>query len=141
LTILALAVTGCSIRTNVDPLTDRSVRSVCIKENENVWTQGFLPALRAEFEQHGIKTSVYRDDRPAECRYHALYTANWSWDLALYLEFADVQIFDGDRSIARATYDASEGAANLLGKFGSTEAKLHDLMAKLLGPGTPPTPD
>ncbi len=122
---------ACTITTRVQPIPRDTVKAVCIKENPAVWSKGFLPVLRAQFEGHGIVASVYTEDVPADCRHRVEYEANWYWDVAVYLQYADVRIFDGDRLIGRATYDARDAGARL-DKFGPTARKLERIMTRLL---------
>ena len=105
--------------------------TLCIEENDDVWSKQFLPALRQSFERHGVRTSVYRGERPADCRYHATYVAKWRWDMATYLGYADIQVYDGDQVIGRVLYDAGGGTASL-GKFGSTMSKVDPLVDEML---------
>jgi hypothetical protein len=66
-----------------------------------------------------------------ECsRYLARYVANWRWDLAMYLYYVRIEVFEDSRSIGLAEYDATLGGLNL-GKFGSTEGKLRPLVDQL----------
>jgi hypothetical protein len=127
---LALAA-GCSIVTHVDPVPEGAIPAVCIAENDQVWSKEFLPALRDAFERRAIATTVYRDARPADCRYHVGYTASWKWDVAVFLRYAEIAVYDGERLIGQATYDA-RGAFARLDKFGRTTTKLERLVNELL---------
>ena len=136
---IALAVlfaTGCTITRSVEPVPRALDATLCLEENDAVWSKEFLPALRDEFQRHGIRTTVYRGPRPAECRYHATYAAKWRWDMATYLRSADIQVFDYARPIGRVVYDAGGGTASLR-KFGPTMSKLRPLIDELLR-ATPP---
>ena len=124
-------LSACTITTHVNPIPRDTVKAVCIKENTATWSKEFLPALRAQFERHGIATSVYPENPPADCRYRVEYDANWGWDLAVYLKYADIRIFDGPQMIGQATYDA-RGGSGRLDKFGRTDEMLSQLMTKLL---------
>lgn len=130
LALLSL-VSACTITTKVEPIPRDSVSALCIKENTAVWSKEFLPALRARFEKHGLATSVYDQDPPTGCRNRVEYDANWAWDLAVYLVYTDIRVYDGDRIIGRATFDA-RGGGGRLDKFGSTEGRLDELMVQLL---------
>ena len=131
LAIVAALAIGCSITTRVDPLPSVSMPSVCIHENEAVWSKQFLPMLRDQLGRHGISTTVFGEDRPADCRWHLEYEAQWKWDLAVYLRYADIRVFDGDALVGRATYDARDGSGRL-DKFGHTDEKLAPLLDALL---------
>lgn len=105
--------TACSIKTQVDPVPATTIPAVCIAENDQVWSKQFLPALREEFERRRIATSVYRDTRPADCRYHVTYTANWRWDMAEYLRYVDIKLLDGEQLMGRAPISMSARASAL----------------------------
>jgi hypothetical protein len=132
---LSVVFAGCSIRTQVDPLAPGTVTAVCIQKNDAVWGKDFLAVLQEQFVRHGIAATTFSGDVPADCRHVVWYTANWSWDIASYMIFCDIKVMDGDRTIARATYDASAGTGNL-GKFASTTGKIEHLMNAMLGPPT-----
>jgi hypothetical protein len=126
-----LLISGCTITTNIEPVPPGSLSAICIKENTAVWSKEFLPALRQRFEKRGIKTSVYTGELPDGCDNRLEYDANWSWDLAVYLVYADIRVYDGDRIIGRATFDA-RGGGGRMDKFGTTEGRLDELIDQLL---------
>lgn len=132
--LLACAVAGCAIRSDVQPVGFGRVDSVCIERNDAVLMEGFLPALVKQIEARGVATEVYAGAPPADCRHRVTYTANWSWDMAMYLTYAQINVYDGVREgaprIGGAVYDATAGGANL-GKFGDTESKIAPLVEQL----------
>lgn len=130
--MLAATLVGCTITTKIDPIPAEGIRSVCIRENQEVWSKEFLPALVKQLEQRAIATKVIADGTSAsDCRHYLEYVANWSWDLVVYLVYADIRIYDEHQLIGRATYDA-RGGYERLDKFGRTETKLAEIMAQLL---------
>jgi len=122
---------ACTITTQVNPVPSQRIAAVCIEENDAVWSKEFLPALRAEFERRGIATTVYQAAPPSECRHRVEYAANWKWDMAVYLAYADIVVYDGSVVIGQATYDARH-AGGRFDKFGHTTDKLERLMTELL---------
>ncbi len=94
--------------------------------------EGFHAELVRQIEARGIGARSYDGTVPAGCRYSVQYTANWRWDLAMYLSYAQVQVFDGSQLVGSATYDATQGGANM-GKFGSTAEKISPLISELFG--------
>lgn len=129
--LVGLLGAGCSITTRVDPLPAGPLTSVCVQENEAVWSKDFLPLLRDQFSRHGIATTVYQGEKPADCRYHVEYEARWDWDLAVYLKYADVRVFDDSALIGQATYDARNGSGRV-DKLGHTDQKFVPLLDALL---------
>src|SRR5262249_26989862 len=136
--LAALAVAGCTITTHVDPLPPGPLPSLCVRENSAVWSKQFLPALRGELARHGIATTVYGDAPPPACARRLEYEAEWKWDVAVYLRYADLRVYDGETLVGRATYDA-RGAFARLDKFGHTEDRLRTLVDALVGDDRPRT--
>lgn len=132
----AALVGACSISTTVRPVADVKITDLCIQFNPAVSQEGFLPELRKQIEGYGVKTSVFNGDVPAECRYHMTYTANWRWDMALYLFYAEVKVFEGRNQLGEGVYDARMGGANM-SKFGPTAEKLRTITAPLFGKPLP----
>jgi hypothetical protein len=129
--LLAVLGAGCSITTHVDPVPASSMPSLCVHENDAVWSKQFLPMLRDRLARQGIATTVYKDAMPADCRHRLEYEAQWKWDMAVYLRYADIRVFDGDAQVGRVTYDARDGSGRL-DKFGHTDEKLAPLLDALL---------
>jgi hypothetical protein len=127
---MAVIGTGCAITQNVRPVTASDIAFVCIKRNPEVLMTDFVTELKSQVEAKGMKARIYEGEAPADCRHRMEYTANWRWDLAMYLVFADLRMYDKDLLIGQANYDARAGGANL-SKFGPTATKLKGLMDEL----------
>lgn len=125
-----LFAAGCSISQNVRPVNAPDIATICIKHNAETFMSDFEGELKAQVDAKGIKARVYVGDVPAECRYRLEYTANWHWDLAMYLVYADLRVYDRDLLIGEANYDSRGGGFNL-GKFGHTSEKLKPLVEQL----------
>lgn len=127
----ALMAVGCSITQSIEPLDDVDVGLVCILDNPDIHMAGFQPEMRELIEQRGIHTDVYAGSRPARCSHFLEYTANWQWDLAMYLSYADLRVYDAGGGLAgQATYDARSGGGRM-DKFGPTREKLAPLVDEL----------
>jgi hypothetical protein len=139
--IVATVLTGgCTIKRHVDPVPTTSISSLCIAKNDAVWSKQFLPTLRDRLARHGITTTVYDGPTtPDDCSRHLEYEARWSWDIALYLMYAQIRIYDGATLVGSATYDARDGDARL-DKFGSGEERLAGLVDDLLRNVNRPAP-
>lgn len=135
LSVLLLGlISACTINKNVATLDQPGkVQSVCIKKNPKVaMKEGFLPELESQLQSYGIKTSVFEGDIPNGCLHTVEYTANWAWDLAVYLTYLRVEIRESGNVIASAEYDARWGGGNM-NKFGHTADKMRPLIAEMLG--------
>jgi len=130
--VLAAAATlaGCSIVQKVDPVPVGSVEQVCVERNTAVHMDGFHPDLSRLIEAQGYKVSTIEGAAPAACSHIVSYTANWGWDLAMYLTYARVEVMQDGRRVGQIEYDARSGSGNM-GKFGATSAKLQPLVAQL----------
>lgn len=126
----ALTLAGCAITQSVKPVAASGLSEICIKNNPQVMMKDFPKELQAQIERKGIKTSTYDGEKPAACRHHLEFTANWRWDLAMYLVFADLRVYEGGLMVGQATYDAHGGGASF-SKFGSTSEKLGPLVDQL----------
>ncbi|HVY07506.1 MAG TPA: Sbal_3080 family lipoprotein [Burkholderiales bacterium] len=127
---LALVLCACTISKQVKPITATDVREICIKRNPAVIMEQFLPEIAKQIEAHGVKTRTYIDTKPDDCRYTLDYVANWQWDMAMYLKYADLIVRDGSELIGRVTYDARGGGGNM-SKFGTTAEKIRPLIDEL----------
>lgn len=124
------ALGACSITQTVKPVETDRIAAICIEQNDRVAMQGFLPELESLIQARGIRTQIYLGALPADCTYRLSYTANWGWDLAVYLTYARLDVYEGATEIGNAEYDARSGSGNL-DKFGPTRSKLETLVAAL----------
>jgi len=129
-----ILLASCSINDRVDPLPVAKMTKICLKTNEAVHMSGFLPELIHQFERHGVKATSYNGARPKGCRYHGNYVARWTWDMAMYLNFAEIKIYDRGKQIGLVEYDARVAQFHI-GKFGTTRSKLDPLFDRLFAKG------
>jgi hypothetical protein len=136
--LLPLAVMGCSIQQTVSPIGRFEGRQVCIVENPAVSQDGFLKTYRRVLMEKGYEVKLLP---PAStltaCPITSTYTANWRWDLALYMAYADIRVYKDGQSSGQAVYDSRSGGANM-GKFIKGETKIEELVNQLFpgGAGT-----
>jgi len=135
LSIFLVGVLGaCAINKNIVPLEKpEAIKNICIKENPKIlMKEGFLPELESQLHSHGIKTSIFTNKIPSDCRYTLEYTANWQWDMAMYLTYMHIEIRDAGNVIGSVEYDARRGGGNM-NKFGHTSEKMRPLLDEMLG--------
>jgi hypothetical protein len=128
--LASLVLTSC-ITNNVKKIDRQEIAEICIRENPEVLMDGFLPNLIEEIERKGIRARVYQDSAPADCSYTMIYTANWNWDMAMYLSYAHIVLYREGTKIGEATFDARLAGLDL-SKFASAESKIDPLIAELL---------
>lgn len=126
----AAALAGCAINQTVKPVAASGITNLCVKNNPQVMMSDFVKELRSQVEAKGIRTSLYDGERPAGCKHHMEYTANWRWDMAMYLVFADLRVHEDGLLVGQATYDALGGGLNF-SKFGPTADKVRPLVNQL----------
>ena len=133
LILVAGVMLGCT-SINVTPLDpDAGISRLCIEKNDRVDVPGFLEIVRAGFERHGIRSSVFSGSRPADCPAVLTYTALRSWDLATYMSHAELWVRDDqDVLIASAEYHLVGGGGFALTKFASTKSKMRAVFDELL---------
>ena len=130
--LVALALVACSIKQNVRPVTpaDLATREICIRENKTV-REGFLEAYRQALESKGFSVRMLDPDAGIRaCPLLTTYTANWRWDLALYMAYAELTVFRDGNEIGKATYDALMGGGRM-DKFIKADEKVRELVSQL----------
>ncbi|MEM9753365.1 MAG: Sbal_3080 family lipoprotein [Planctomycetota bacterium] len=129
----SLALVGCSISRNVRPVENASrIDKIYIEENPRVHMEGLLPEMVTQLEAMGYVTETYLEAPPSRARYTMTFTANWAWDVTMYLTYFRAELWDRGQRIGEAEYDARAGSANL-GKFGTTADKIRPLLEEMLG--------
>jgi uncharacterized protein len=65
-----------------------------------------------------------------ECPTSSTYTAHWGWDLALYMKYAEINVYRNAALVGEAVYDATWGGGRL-DKFINAENKIRELVEEL----------
>ena len=126
-----LLLSGCT-SIDVRPVaSDVPVQDVCIVHNDEVLVSDFVSVLRDGFERHRIATRVVSEAESRSCETTLTYTAARGWDLAPYLDEAELRLWRGGRQIGAADYRHRGGLA--LTKFAGTRTKLDPVIDQLLG--------
>ncbi|MCE9521902.1 MAG: hypothetical protein K8S25_05655 [Alphaproteobacteria bacterium] len=131
---LAVGVSGCAIHQTVKPVARFEEKQICIVESPNT-RAGFLDSYKRVLSSKGYAVRVLPASASvSECPIVSTYTANWRWDLAIYLVYAEIKVFSAGNAIGEATYDSRGGGANM-GKFVDADRKIAELVNELF-PGT-----
>jgi hypothetical protein len=131
---LLVVLGGCAINQTVKPVERFEGKQVCIIENTAV-KNGFLETYRRVLTEKGYTVrQLPPSSSISECAITSTYTANWRWDLALYMAFADIKVYSQGQQSGQATYDALHGGANM-GKFIKGETKITELVNQLFPGG------
>jgi hypothetical protein len=134
LLLAAAAVGGCAIHETVKPVERFADRQVCVIENPSVRVS-FMESYKRALTQKGyLVKQLPASASITECAITSTYTANWRWDLALYMAFAEIKVYSNGRPIGEAKYDSQRGGANM-GKFIDADKKIGELTQQLFPGG------
>ncbi|WP_447077535.1 Sbal_3080 family lipoprotein [Shewanella algae] len=126
-----LGLSACSIKQQLDPVALHQDAGLCILENPKV-REGFLQEVEKVLREKQIRYRLVQELNAAEqCDWTATYSANWAWDLALYMVYAEIKVYHQGRLDGQAIYDARMGGANM-NKFIDAEPKIRELINQLI---------
>jgi hypothetical protein len=132
-----LAMTGCSIKQTVTPasLSPDLPSEICLIPAEGLRT-GFNTTYTALLKDKGFQTrELTPGSSPSTCALSTTYIGTWSWDLALYMSYADIRVFKNGRQVGQAEYDSRWGGGRL-DKFIDAETKITELTNQLFPHGS-----
>lgn len=134
LSLLAvIGLSGCSITQTVNPVPPLDTNSICIINNENA-RETFRDAYKRALEKKNYVVKVLPTSAViTDCSVSSTYTANWRWDLAMYMAYAEINVFKDGQKAGDAVYSSLSGGANMA-KFIKAEPKINELV-DLLFPG------
>ena len=129
--LASIFLTGCAINQTVKPVDRFAGTQICIVVNPAVSQAGFLTTYARVLSEKGYTVrQLSPGTAVTECPVTSTYTANWRWDLGLYMAFADIKVFSNGQQSGQAIYDAMSGGANM-NKFIRGEAKITELVNQL----------
>ena len=129
-----LALSGCAIHQNVQPVEQLASKEICIVQNPAVRAT-FLGVYERTLQQKGYAVRILPLNASLiECPITSTYTANWRWDMALYMSYAELKVYNNAKPAGQAIYDATRGGGNM-GKFISAEKKIQELTNQLFPGG------
>jgi hypothetical protein len=129
--LLGVLLVGCAINQTVKPVERFEGTQVCIVVNPAVSQQGFLETYTRVLAEKGYTTrQLQPGSAVTDCPVTSTYTANWRWDLGLYMAYADIKVFNNGQQSGQAVYDALSGGANM-NKFIRGDAKITELVDQL----------
>ena len=124
-------VSSCSIVKNVNAVQPGvTVDKIYVQRNKNVHMDGLHPELLDQLKSLGFQVDSYDSVPPDAAVYTFVYTANWQWDMAMYLTYFQGTLMENGKVLGRVEYDCRRGGANM-GKFGKTAEKIRPLLMDL----------
>ena len=127
-----ITLSGCSIKQTVTPVALSAARSpeICMIPAEGL-RAGFNTTYTAQLRSKGFQTrELPPGTTPGSCALSTTYIGQWSWDLALYMSYADIQVFENGRQVGQALYDSTSGGARM-GKFIDAQSKIIEMTNQL----------
>jgi hypothetical protein len=132
LIVLSAALGACT-SVKVQPVSaDNRIDHICIQENPRVQVGDFISVMQEGFQKHGITSQLFKENAPPKCRYTATYTARRTWDMAMYMPDAQIDILRDGRQIASANYHLKGKGGLALNKWASTRSKILPVIDQLL---------
>lgn len=126
----AVLTSACAIKQDVQPVSLAQASEMCVIENTKVKDE-FLSATVQSLTNLGYSTKMLPDSSGVgDCNNVLTYTANWTWDVAIYMTFAKFEVYKNGSKVGSAEYDSRAGSANM-SKFIQAEAKVKELISEL----------
>ncbi|SEO37796.1 hypothetical protein SAMN05428959_10790 [Duganella sp. CF517] len=130
LAAVAALSSGCAIQQTVKPVERFADKTVCIVDNPAV-REGFLIAYKQALEAKGFAAQkIAADASIIQCPITSTYTANWRWDLAMYMVYANIKVYNNGKPIGEVVYDAKSAGMNTA-KFITADTKIKELVDQL----------
>lgn len=94
---LVVGLTGCAIHQTVRPVEGIADHQICVIENPPV-KAGFIEAYKRSLTNKGYEVRQLPASAPiTACTITSTYSANWRWDLALYMAYAEIRVFSAGK--------------------------------------------
>jgi hypothetical protein len=139
LVLASFGFLACTITQEVEPLARTPTPEVCIIEDPDV-REGFLAEYTATLRARGYDVRVLPSGASLDaCTVTSTYTARWSWDITIYMSYAQIKVFVDGQLAGQALYDARRGSANT-DKFIDAEPKIRELVSELFPARSEPPP-
>jgi len=136
--LLGFVVAGCAVPApKVLPVARPFPIEICVIENPRI-RQGFLDAYQSALEAKGFHVRIVPPSGAVgDCALFSRYTADWNWDLAVYLKSAMIWIYSDEHRVAgQAIYNTGYFK---LGMYASAKDTVTELVDQLF-PGTVTAP-
>lgn len=137
LLLLGVILSGCTITQNVRPMAEAvAIDVLYIEENPATHMAALLPEMVNHLRASGFNVEVVAQGGSPIDAYYMTYTANWRWDMAMYLYYFKATLVRKGQVLAEAEYDARSGGGSP-NKFGATMDKIRPLLDEMLANARP----
>lgn len=133
LVLFVLGLVGCAGQPvkSLDSNKLATIREICIERNSKVTIPSFEYYLERAFIENSIKSRFYTENKPSDCENRLTYSAQRSWDMAVYTSVIQLDLYDANGDlIAKVDWEQNPLALN---KWRGTDGKVKDVVNKLLG--------
>ena len=131
---LSIGLVGCAIQQHVRPVEAIADRQICVIDNPAV-RASFVEAYKRSLTGKGYEVRQVPASTPITgCGTTSTYSANWRWDLAMYMAYAEIRVFSGGKQVGDAKYDSMGGGANM-NKFIDADRKIQELVDQMFPGG------
>lgn len=120
-----LTLSGCAAKQQITGFQNSPPQNICVARHEAV-RKNFHDALVESLERHQADVRTIRanyvekhqawnptvvEENIDNCDAIAFYVANWTWDITMYMHYANIWLTDKEMSqkIAQATYQTGGG--------------------------------
>jgi hypothetical protein len=124
-----LITSGCSINQRIEPVPER-LSSLCVEKNDDIFMDDYLGIIEKNLDSLKVPSKTVLPSESAKCQNVMRYKANWQWDIAMYLKYANFSVFSGEDRIGFGEYNSAGGGLRP-DKFGTTEAKIEPILKEL----------
>lgn len=124
-------LTACAIKQQVLAVSGLESEEICVIKSADV-RPSFEESLVRSIHARGYKVQSLPSGSPiTQCPTTVTYRANWRWDLAMYMAYAEIRVFKAGQDSGSAVYDSTAGGGNM-NKFIDADKKVAELTSALL---------
>lgn len=135
--ITAVTFSGCAIKRDASPVSaGTEISEIYVQRNPQVHMEGLFDEIITQLDLMGFQVQGFEGAIPGQAEFVLTYTANWRWDMAMYLTYFRANLHKQDNLLGTAEYDARMGGMRL-DKFGKTSEKIRPALTELLKAAKP----
>lgn len=108
-----------------------TIETVYIESNSAVLMDEMVTEIQRQIKAMGYDVKIYAGERPKDAVHCLKFTANWRWDMAMYLTYFHATLLEEERVLGTAEYDARSAGLNGE-KFGHTADFIRPIIRELL---------
>ncbi|KPB95298.1 Sbal_3080 family lipoprotein [Pseudomonas syringae group genomosp. 3] len=133
----AALASGCTINQTVTPvqLSQDLAPEICMIPAEGL-REGFNTTYVRLLTEKGFHTrQIPPGSSPSSCPLTTTYIGTWSWDVAIYMSYADIRVYQFGQQVGQAEYDSRWGGGRVIDKFINAEKKITEMTNQLFPKG------